>query len=119
MPKLQSGKLVRLHLSELDQYEGKSLYEAIVTTCQQLDVAGVTVLRGLEGYGESSEMHRAHRLAHDQPIIVTIVETADKVHRILPELEKMLGSGIIAVSDVDVIRVQNGARSSIDGTVNR
>ena len=108
MHQRQPGKLVRLHLSEQDQYEGKSLYEAIVKRCEQLEVAGVTVLRGLEGYGESSELHRSHLLAHDQPIVVTIVETADKIQRILPELEKMLGNGIVAISDVEVVRIHNG-----------
>ena len=109
MHQRQPGKLVRLHLSEQDQYEGKSLYAEIVKKCEQLDVAGVTVLRGLEGYGESSELHRSHLLAHDQPIVVTIVETADKIQRILPELEKMLGNGIVAVSDVEVVRIHNGS----------
>jgi PII-like signaling protein len=114
MHQKQPGKLVRLHLSEGDRYEGKSLYEAIVKKCQQLDVAGVTVLRGLEGYGESSEIHRSHLLAHDQPIVVTIIETADNVNRILPELEQMLGNGIVAVSDVEVIRIHHDASTSSD-----
>lgn len=107
MHQRQPGRLVRLHLSESDRYKGKSLYEAIVNKCHELDVAGVTVLRGLEGYGESSELHRSHFMTHDQPIVVTIVETADKVQSILPELEQMLGNGIVAVSDVEVIRIHN------------
>ena len=110
MPAGQSGKLVRLHLSEQDRYEDKSLYDAIVKKCQELNVAGVTVFRGLEGYGGSSEIHRSHLLAHDQPIVVTIVETADKVHCILPELELMVGNGVIAVSDVEVIRIRVAPR---------
>ena len=107
MPLAKPGKLVRLHLSEEDQFEGKSLYEAIVKRCQQLNVAGVTVLRGGEGYGESTEMHRPHMFEHDQPIVITIIESEEKVSEILPELERMLGHGVIAVSDVEVIRIQN------------
>jgi uncharacterized protein len=114
MHQTESGKLVRLHVSEGDRYEGRPLHEAIVDKCRQLDVAGVTVLRGLEGYGESSELHRSHLLAHDQPIVVTIVETADKVDRILPELEQMLGNGLVAVSDVEIIRIHNNANTSMD-----
>ncbi len=114
MHQSESGKLVRLHLSERDRYEGRPLYEAIVDKCRQLDVAGVTVLRGLVGYGESSELHRSHLLAHDQPIVMAIVETADKVHRILPELEQMLGNGLVAVSDVEIIRIHNSANTSTD-----
>jgi PII-like signaling protein len=109
----QPGKLVRLHLNEQDRFESSPLYEAIVKKCQDLGVAGVTVLRGIEGYGSSSELHRAHMLGHDQPIIVTIVETAENVLRILPELERMLGTGVIAISDVEVIRIKNGAKSQL------
>jgi uncharacterized protein len=54
----QPGKLLRLYVSEQDQYHGKPLYEAIVARCQELRLAGVTVFRGLEGFGESSELHR-------------------------------------------------------------
>ena len=111
----QPGKLVRLLLSEQDRFGNGSLYEAIVKRCLDLGVAGVTVLRGLEGYGVSTELHRAHVLAHDQPIIVTIIETAENVQRILPELEQMLGSGVIAISDVEVIRITHGDKSQLHG----
>jgi len=101
------AKLLRLHFSEEDHYEGAPLYEAIVQKCQAMGIAGVTVLRGMEGYGESTEIHRHRILAHDQPIILTVVETADNIERLMPEIEKMVDTGMIAVSDVEMIRVQN------------
>jgi hypothetical protein len=102
----QPAKLLRLHLSEEDQYDGAPLYEALVKKCQALGIAGITVLRGMEGYGASSEIHRARVLAHDQPIIVTIVESAENIERLLPEIEKMVDTGMIAISNVEMIRVQ-------------
>jgi PII-like signaling protein len=106
MTELTPGKLLRVHLSEDDRYEDRRLYEAIVDRCREFGIAGATVFRALEGYGGSSEILRAHLLAKDQPVVVTIVETPENAARILPELRKMLPNGVIAVSDVGMVRVQ-------------
>ena len=103
----QPAKLLRLHFSEEDRCNDVPLYEAIVKKCQDLGLAGITVLRGMEGYGESAEIHRRRVLAHDQPIIVNVVETAENIARLMPEIEKMLDTGMIAISDVEMIRVRN------------
>ena len=67
---------------------------------------GATVFRGLEGYGETGEMHRAHLVKHDQPIVVCIVDTAENIARLTPMIERMMNTGILAESDVQVVRVQ-------------
>src|SRR5438552_7795976 len=72
MPAHQPAKLMRLHLSEHDRYKGKPLYEAILEKCRDLKIAGATAFRGLEGYGETAEIHRRHLLGHDLPIVVNI-----------------------------------------------
>jgi PII-like signaling protein len=101
----QPAKLLRLHFSEHDRYNGMPLYEALAKKCQALGIAGITVLRGMEGYGESTEIHRARILAHDQPIVVNIVESAENIERLMPEIEKMVDTGMIAISDVEMIRL--------------
>jgi uncharacterized protein len=106
MRTVKSAKLLRLHLSESDQYDGKPLYEAIVNRCKELRIAGATVFRGLEGYGESAEIHRHHLVRKDQPIIITIVDTPENLARLIPEVEEMMGTGMIAASDVECIRVE-------------
>jgi PII-like signaling protein len=100
------ARLLRIHILESHRFEGKPLYEAIVAKCRELKVAGATVLRGLEGYGESAEMHRAHLARHDQPILITVVDTAENLGRLIPVVEEMMGTGLMAVSDVQVVRVQ-------------
>jgi hypothetical protein len=106
MPAGKPAKLLRLHLSERDRYRGKPLYEAIVEKCRELKIAGATVYRGLEGYGETAEIHRSHVLSHDLPIVVTIIDSAENVARLLPVLEEMMDKGLIAMSDVKVVRIQ-------------
>jgi hypothetical protein len=106
MPAPTPAKILRLHFSEHDRYRGKPLYEAVVEKCRELHIAGATVYRGLEGYGETAEMHRSHLLTHDLPIVVSIVDTAENVARLLPAVEEMMDKGLIAMSDVEMIRIQ-------------
>jgi hypothetical protein len=111
MTNYQPAKLLRLHFTERDRYQGKPLYEAIVHKCQELKIAGATVLRGLEGYGDTAEIHRSHILTHDLPIVVQIVDTDENIRRLLPILEEMMDQGLIAMSDVNMVRIQKTARA--------
>jgi uncharacterized protein len=106
MRTVKKAKLLRLHFGESDQYNGKPLYEAIVDRCRALRIAGATVFRGLEGYGGTAEIHRHHLIKKDQPILVTIVDTEENLARLIPELEEMIDTGMIATSDVDYIRIE-------------
>jgi uncharacterized protein len=106
MPASSPAKLLRLHFSEHHQYNGKPLHEAIVNKCMELRIAGATVFRGLEGYGEAAEIHRARVIRHDRPVVVTIVDTEENLLRIIPAVEEMMDTGLIATSDVEVIRIQ-------------
>jgi hypothetical protein len=106
MRTVKRAKLLRLHFGESDQYNGKPLYEVIVNRCKELKIAGATVFRGLEGYGETAEIHRHHLVRKDQPIVVTIVDTAENLGRLIPEVEEMMDTGMIATSDVDYMRIE-------------
>jgi len=99
------AKMIRVHFGEDDRWNGKPLYEAIVEAARREDLAGATVYRGIEGYGASSRIHRKHLLtSSDLPIVVCIIDEADKIQRFLSTLEGMVGDGLIAISDVQVIR---------------
>lgn len=111
MQNYQPAKLLRLHFTERDRYQGKPLYEAILQKCQELKIAGATVFRGLEGYGDTAEIHRSHILTHDLPIVVQIVDTEENVQRLLPVVEEMMDKGLIAMSDVSIVRLQKAARA--------
>jgi uncharacterized protein len=111
MQNYQPAKLLRVHFTEQDCYQGKPLYEAIVQKCQELNIAGATVFRGLEGYGDTAEIHRSHILTHDLPIVVQIVDSEENIRRLLPLLEEMMDQGLITTSDVSIVRVQNAARA--------
>src|SRR6266566_2030492 len=112
MPVAAPAKLLRIYCSERDRYNGKALHEAVVDRCRELKIAGATVFRGLQGFGESAEMHRSHLLGHDQPIVITIVDSEQSVERLIPVIEEMMDTGMIAVSDVTALRIQKSTVAS-------
>lgn len=107
------AKMVRIHFGEDDRWQGKPLYEAIVEEARRQDLAGATAYRGIEGYGASSRIHRTHLFtSSDLPIMVAIIDTEEKIERFLPTVEKMVSEGLIAMSDVEVIRYTHRAEPS-------
>jgi uncharacterized protein len=106
MQTYQPARLLRLHFTERDRYRGKPLFEAIVEKCVELKIAGATVFRGLEGFGDNAEIHRSHLLTHDLPIVIQIVDSEENIQRLLPVVEDMMDKGLIAMSDVLVLRIQ-------------
>ena len=109
MQPAQPAEILRIHISESDRYQGKPLYEAIVAKCRELKIAGATVFRGVEGYGETAEMHRAHLVRSDRPILITIVDNAENIQRAIPVVAEMMDSGLIATSPVQMIRLEKKA----------
>jgi uncharacterized protein len=109
MPTSSPAKILRIHFSEDDRYQGAPLYEAIVQKCRDMKIAGATVLRGVEGYGETGGIHRHRVGGGDRPVIVVVVDAEEKIAQLAPVLESMMNTGMIAVSDADVMRVQRGA----------
>jgi hypothetical protein len=109
------AKMLRVHFGEDDKWKDKPLYRAIVEKCRELDIAGATVLRGIAGYGASSLIHRSHvfSLSHDAPVMVSVIDSEEKIQKLLPFLDEVVDQGLIAMSEVDVIKYvhQDGARS--------
>lgn len=101
----ESATMIRLHFGEDDRWQDKPLHEAIIEEARKQDLAGVTVFRGIEGYGASSRIHRRHLLtSSDLPVMVSIIDAREKIERFLPTLASMVDEGLIAVSSVEVIR---------------
>jgi uncharacterized protein len=97
--------LMRIHIGESDKWHGKPLYEALVEMLRKENFSGVTVLRGVAGYGGSSVYHtdKLLRLSQDLPIILEIVETTERIEQVLPRLDAMVEGGLITLEKVRVI----------------
>ena len=99
------GRLLRLFIGEHDRWDGKPLYEAIVLRARAEGMAGATVLRGIEGFGAASRVHtsRLLELSSDLPIVVELVDTEDKIERILPIFDEMVGDGMMTLETVHIV----------------
>lgn len=97
--------LMRIHIGESDKWHGKLLYEAIVEMLRKEKFSGVTVLRGVAGYGGSSVYHtdKLLRLSQDLPIVVEVVEYTERIEQVLPRLDEMVEGGLITLEKVRVI----------------
>jgi PII-like signaling protein len=97
--------LMRIHLGERDRFEGKPLYQAIVELLRRKHFAGATVFRGIMGFGASARLHtdRLDVLSLDLPVVVECVDTQERLDEILPELDGMIGGGLITLERANVI----------------
>ena len=101
----ENGVLLRAFIGESDKFEHKPLYEAIVQKVRELGLAGATVLRGSEGFGANSVVHKAALLemSSDLPVLIEIVDSEDKINLLLPHLEKMVREGMVTMEHVLVL----------------
>lgn len=102
--------LMRIHIGESDHWHGKPLYQAIVEMLRTEKFSGVTVLRGVGGYGSSSIYHtdKILRLSQDLPIVIEVVEYNERIEQVLPRLDEMVGGGLITLEKVRVILYRTG-----------
>jgi hypothetical protein len=102
--------LMRIFIGESDKYEGRPLYEALLTLFRQRGFAGATVVRAIAGFGGSSRIHTQNilRLSLDLPIIVEVVEEEPTLRGVLPELDRMIGGGLITMERAHVILYRPG-----------
>ena len=102
--------LLRIFIGESDRHGRHPLYEAIVLKARELHLAGATVLRGPMGFGKSSRLHTAKilRLSTDLPLVIEIVDSEPKIQAFLPELDRMLGGGLVTLEKVKVIEYRSG-----------
>jgi PII-like signaling protein len=98
------GKLLRIYIGEDDRWEHKPLYEEIVRAAREAQMAGATVLRGIEGFGRTSHLHttRILRLSEDLPLVIEIVDSAERIDAFLASIDPMITGGMITTERVSV-----------------
>jgi PII-like signaling protein len=107
-----NGVLLRVFIGESDKFEHKPLFEAIVQKARDLGLAGATVLRGSEGFGANSVIHKASllQMSADLPIVIEIVDTEEKIKLLQPHLETMVREGMITIEYVVILMYRSDAR---------
>ena len=100
------AKLMRIYVGENDKWHEKPLYKAIVEAMRANEIAGVTVYQGLLGYGANRRIHKhsALSLSHDRPMMLSVIDTEEKLRKIMPLLDEMVQQGLVVLSDVNIIK---------------
>ncbi|HEY0868713.1 MAG TPA: DUF190 domain-containing protein [Fimbriimonas sp.] len=98
------GKALAIHIGESDHWHGKALSTAIVEKAREMGLAGATVTRGSMGFGANSRIHTTSivRLSEDLPVVVTIIDTPERIAAFLPVVHEMVTEGMVSSWDVDV-----------------
>jgi len=99
------GKLLRIFIGEADRWHGRPLYEAIVEEARRRGLAGATVWKGFMGFGAHSRLHTAKilRLSEDLPVVIEIVDSPEKIAGFLPELDAMIGEGLVTLERAEIL----------------
>lgn len=99
------GTLMRIHIGERDQHDGKPLYAAIVELLRARGLAGATVTRAIMGFGATARIHTDSvlRLSLDLPIVVECVDAEEKLQAVLPDIDALMGGGLITLERVRII----------------
>lgn len=99
------ASVMTIYIGESDRWNGLPLHEALVDALRSNDIAGVTVTRGILGYGVKKEIHkeRAFHLSSDLPIMLSIVDTREKIQKLMPLLDQMIEQGLVVFSDADIV----------------
>jgi len=101
------ARLMRIFLGEADQRGGEPLYDAIVKRLRMMEVSGATVYRGILGYGAKGHTHKESflHLSRDLPVMISVIDTAEKIEEAAVVVEQMMDDGLIVLSDVEMIRL--------------
>jgi PII-like signaling protein len=99
--------LLRVFMGENDKWHGEPLYDAIVKKLRMMDIAGATVYRGILGYGTKGHEHKRSVLhpMRDLPIMVSVIDSPEKIVAAAEALETMLEDGLIVTSEVEMVRL--------------
>jgi len=110
--------LMRIFIGEADKHRGRPLYRELVELFRREKLAGATVLRGVEGFGAKSHMHTTHllRLSQDLPVVIEVVDGQQNIDRVMPQIDAMVGEGLITMEKVRVLRyAPTGAAAADSG----
>jgi CBS-domain-containing membrane protein len=108
MTLLRQGKAhaLTIYLGEADQWQGKPLYVAIIHFLREHGCAGATATRAVAGYGAGSRLREdgGWHWSSDAPVVIQVIDQPERLRRLLPQLQEMLGGGLMTLHEVEVLK---------------
>lgn len=97
--------IMTIYVGENDRWNGQPLHEALIDAMRSNDISGVTVTRGILGYGAKKEVHkeRTFRISSDLPIVLSAIDSREKLQQLMPLLDNMLEQALVVFSDAEIV----------------
>lgn len=112
----RKAKLLRIFISSSDKIEHRPLYEEIVYAAKKFDISGVTVIKGVMGYGTSSQIcsQKLWEVTEKMPVIIEIIDEEEKIEKftsvIMAFLDKSGKGCMVTIEDVLIILSKKGEK---------
>ncbi len=109
------AKLLRVFIGEADKWHDEPLYDAIVKRLRMMEIAGATVYRGILGYGAKGHQHKKSffHISRDMPIMISVIDSPEKIVAAAEAIEGMLEDGLIVISDADIVRLVRSSAAEV------
>ncbi|HOO33851.1 MAG TPA: DUF190 domain-containing protein [Thermotogota bacterium] len=101
-----AGKRLKIYISERDEYKGETLYKYLLKQFREMEVGGATVISGIEGYGLGSciKQFNVWDLKEDLPIVIEVVDSVEKIEKLIPIIKDIVTDGLITIEDIEIIK---------------
>lgn len=103
---MQDGALLRIYMAESARIQGVPGYKYLTEFFLRNNYPGCTVMRGMTGFGHENLIRTVDvlHLSLDLPVVIDVVDTRERIQKILPEVEAMVEHGLVTVQDVQMTR---------------
>ncbi len=107
--KTRTAKKITIYVSETNRVHGKPVYETVMEICFRNKVSGVSVFRGVAGYGGHRIFHTAKilELSTSLPVKIEIVDSEEMIQTVLPEIVALITKGLVEISDTTIVETGN------------
>jgi PII-like signaling protein len=100
------AKKLTIYVDETDKFHGKPVYEVLLDIFFKKKIIGVSVFRGVAGYGSDGVFHTAKmlELSTSLPVKVEVVDSEEMINRVLPDVYHVVEKGLVEVADTNVVK---------------
>ena len=109
--------VLKIYASTTDRLGSRLLYEEIVYKAREAGISGVTVCRGVMGYGLSSRIHSSKfwELTEKLPVVIEMIDTDDKINSFYLTVEEDLRNSpkgcLVTISPIEVRLHKPGSKN--------
>ena len=111
------AKKLTIYVDETDQFHGKPVYEVLLDIFHKRKIMGVSVFRGVAGYGTDGVFHSAKmlELSTSLPVKLEVVDSEEMINKVLPDIYHVVEKGLVDIVDTTVVKCCPKAEEKQEG----